>query len=131
MNATLTTADLIGQYIRLRAKVAQMTEEFDAKLAPYKNAMKILEATVGAQIEQLGGESIKTEQGTAYRSTVLAVKMVDRVAFLNFVFENRADSYLTSAVAKEPVKEYLETNQTPPPGLEVTFVHNINFRKAS
>lgn len=131
MTAQFTTADLIGQYIKLRSTVEAKTKEFEASLAPYKSAMVAIEGAVTNQINELDGQSIKTEQGTAYRSTTLAVKVADRELFMDFVFDGRLESFLTNHVGKEAVSEYIEKHQCPPPGVDVTYVHKVNFRKAT
>lgn len=131
MNAPFTTADLIGQYLKLRTAVETKTKEFEASLTPYKDAMVAIEGAVTQQINDLGGQSIKTEQGTAYRTTTLGVKVADRELFMDFVFDGRLESFLTNHVAKEAVTEYIEKHQAPPPGVDVVHVHKTNFRKAT
>jgi len=126
-----TTADYIGQYIKLRNTVAVLTAEHEERVRPYTEAMQALEGMVTEEINRLGGESIKTEQGTAYRTTVLATKVADRELFMDFVFDGRREGFLTSAVAKDAVKEYMDDHAgAVPPGIDVTLIHKTNFRKA-
>lgn len=126
----MTTGELIQRFIQLRDAVEAKTKAFELELKPYKDGMAAIENAVGQQIIDMGGESIKTEHGTAYRTSVLSVKMADRETFLQFVIDNNALDYLTSAVSKELVKDYIEANNCPPPGLDIAYIHKTNFRRS-
>lgn len=128
----INTGEMIQQYIKLRDHVELKTKELEATLKPYREGMAAIENAVSQQIIDLGGESIKTEYGTAYRSTVMAVKMADRQAFMEFVTQDwgEREAFLTSAVTKDVVKDWIEQNNSKPPGLDITYVHKTNFRRA-
>lgn len=128
----MNTGEMIQQYIKLRDYVEAQTKAFEETMKPYKDGMASIEAAVSQQIIELGGESIKTEFGTAYRTTVMAVKMADRQAFMEFVTQDwgEREVFLTSAVTKEAVKDWLEQNNSKPPGLDVNWIHKTNFRRA-
>lgn len=127
----MNTGELIQRYIQLRDYVEAKTKALEAELKPYKDGMASIEGAVSQQIIDLGGESIKTEHGTAYRTTVMAVKVADREAFMQFVADDFGErsSFLTSAVTKETVRDWMEQNNAVPPGLNVTNVHKTNFRR--
>lgn len=127
----MNTGELIKKFIELRDFKEARTKQFEADLKPYTDAMAAIENAVSAQIIEMGGESIKTEHGTAYRTTVMAVKMADRETFMRFVgadFTER-QKFLTSAVTKDEVKEYIELNKAKPPGLDIAEIHKTNFRR--
>ena len=128
----MDTGELIQKYIALRDHVEAQTRVFEESLKPYKDGMKTIEDRVTADILACGGESIKTKHGTAYRTQVMAVKMADREAFMDFVQEDwvNRNGFLTSAVTKEMVKEYLEEHNAKPPGLDIAFVNKTNFRRS-
>lgn len=126
-----TTADLIGRYIAIRDHIEVMQKEFELKVAPYKQAMEDIAGAVSEEINRLDGQSIKTEQGTAYRSEWTAAKVADREAFLDFVFDGRREGFLTSATSKEAVKEYMDAhNGQLPPGIDFTRGYKTLFRRA-
>ena len=127
----MTPAEMIEQYIVCR----DWLEADDAKHAerqkPIRERMQILEGAVTEALLAAGGESLKTEQGTAYRSTVLAVRCASREDFMDFVFDGRREGFLTSAVAKDAVKEWMNDHPgETPPGVDVTWIHKTNFRRA-
>ena len=127
-----TTAEMIQQYIKLRDYLELKTKEFEATMKPYRDGMATLEGKVSQQIIDLGGESIKTEFGTAYRTTVMAVKVVDRETFFQFIADDWGErsAFLTSAISKDAYKDYIEQNNSKPPGTDVAFIHKTNFRRS-
>ena len=127
----MTPAEMIGEYIRCRDWLEADDAKHAERQAPVKERMQILEGAVTEALLAAGGESLKTEQGTAYRSTVLAVRCASREDFMDFVFDGRREGFLTSAVAKDAVKEYMQMHEGQiPPGIDVTYIHKTNFRRS-
>ena len=136
-----TAAELAGQYIKLRDWIKREQVEFDARLRPYKEGMAAIEGAAQQLLNEQDGQSIKTDQGTIYRTTVMYPRIADAGLFHAFIAEKiryaesdeqvqEAFAFFTAAVAKPAVQEYMETNgKSPPPGVDVTFAHNTNFRK--
>ena len=127
----MTPAEMIGEFIRCRDWLEADDAKHTERQAPVRERMQILEGAVTEALLAAGGESLKTEQGTAYRSTVLAVRCASREDFMDFVFDGRREGFLTSAVAKDAVKEYMQMHEGQiPPGIDVTYIHKTNFRRA-
>jgi hypothetical protein len=133
MNAQPTHADCIGQYIKLRNFIAARQKAFDAEMAPYVAAMKALEDWGAGVLNELAGNddekaSLATPQGTMYRKKTLSLKVADREEWFAFVF---ADSdnvrFLTAAVSKEEVQDYMKKYQSTPPGIETSWVRQTLF----
>jgi hypothetical protein len=132
MNAQPAHADYIGQYIKLRNFVAARQEAFDAEMAPYHDAMKALEDWGAGVLNQLSGDddakaSLATPQGTMYRKKTLSVKVSDREAWFAFIFEASREEFLTSAVSKEAVVDYMEKYKAAPPGVETAWIRKTLF----
>jgi hypothetical protein len=133
MNSQPTHADCIGQYIKLRNFIAARQEAFDAEMQPYHEAMKALETWGLGILNQLAGDddekaSLATPQGTVYRKKTLSVKVADRETWFDFIFAD-ADHvrYLTTAVSKDEVQEYMKKYKAAPPGVETTWVRKALF----
>ena len=132
MNAQLTDADFIAQYIKLRNYKAAEQEAFDARMKPYDDAMKTIEDWGAGRLNQIAGDddgkaSLATPQGTMYRKKTLSVKVADREAWFKFIFEADRDAFLTSAVSKEAVVEYMEQYKSTPPGVEIAWIRKTLF----
>lgn len=127
--------ELIAQYIKLRDFVAKRSAEHAEELRPYNEAMAAIENAGSAMLIQQGGDegkaNIVTPAGTMYRKRWSSIKMADRGAWLFFVAQDWADRqrFLTSAVAKTEVEDWIETNKAVPPGLDISRGYNTLFNK--
>jgi hypothetical protein len=126
-----SVAQLIKKYLECRRDIATLTARYEKEILPYRNGMDLIESLLAEEINRLEGQSIKTDQGTAYRSTITSFKVNDRDVWFNWVFDNQHRDMLTANVAKEAVKEFIDGNGgTIPPGLNVTQIYKINIRSA-
>lgn len=124
-------AEVIEQYLKLRAKKATLAEEHKLALKPYNDALDMLEGVMAGRLIERGANNVQTPVGTCYRSTLLKPKVVDRGAFLGYAIENRNWDMLDVGCLLDPLKEFMEkNNKNLPPGIDVTTVVNTNFRKA-
>jgi hypothetical protein len=132
MNSQPTHADCIGQYIKLRNFIAAKQEAFDKEMEPYHAAMKALEDWGGGVLNQMAGDddakaSLATPQGTMYRKKTLSIKVADREAWMDFIFDGRREGFLTAAVSKEAVVEYMDQFKAVPPGVETAWIRKTLF----
>jgi hypothetical protein len=132
----MNASDLIGRYIQLRDFVDKRSKEHAEELAPYTAAMKSIEDACSALlIETSGGDegkaNIVTPNGTCYRKRWTSIKMADRPTFMAFVgsdFVHR-QNFLTAAVTKSEVEEWLEIQKSVPPGLDITRGYSTLFNR--
>jgi len=131
----MNAVDLIAQYIKLRDYVAKRSAEHTDELAPYKEAMTAIENAGGAMLIAQGGEegkaNIATPAGTMFRKRWTSIKIADRATFMAFIgadFNNR-QKFLTAAVTKTEVEEYIEIEKAVPPGLDIQRGYSTNFNK--
>jgi hypothetical protein len=126
---------LISQYIKLRDHIAKRAAEHAAELKPYNDAMAAIEAAGSDMLIKQGGEegkaNIVTPSGTMYRKRWTSIKMADRPAFMTFVTSdwNARQSFLTSAVTKSEVEEFIEREKAVPPGLDIARGYSTLFNK--
>jgi hypothetical protein len=126
----MTPAELISQYNKIRASRLIIEAEQKALISPYKEAEETIELALLEMLNQNGLQNFKCEEGTAYKTTHTNTKLVDRNAFLDFVAQSLDFDFFTNSLAKEHVKEYVEKNRHPPPGVEVTETIVVNIRKS-
>jgi len=130
----MNAQDLIARYIQLRNHIAKRSAEHAAELAPYTAALKAIEdAGSKMLIEQSGGDegkaNIVTPAGTMYRKRWTSIKMADRATFFRFIGDDFPvrQKFLTAAVTKSEVEEYIEVVKAVPPGLDVSRGYNTLF----
>lgn len=123
--------EIIERYIQYRDFLAAEQEAFDLKNRPYREAMEVLSGAMLLELNNSGEESVRTEAGTAYKSTTLSARVKDPEALFNFVRESDAFDLLVAGVAKDAVKTYIAEHQGAlPPGVEAAYVTKCNFRRA-
>ena len=127
----ITDAQLVEKYLQLKSKVASMSEVFDAQVKPYKDGMATIENALLALLNERGADNTKTENGTAYKSTLLNVKVIDQAAFLKFCTEQGGSAEMMDIKAlKDPVKDWIEETGNPPPGVETSQFVRVNVRRS-
>lgn len=124
-------SELVGKYVELRDKKAEMKAEFDAKAVKIDAALDKIEAALLKTFEASGLDSIKTEFGTAYTSVQTTASVADPDAFRQFVKDNDAWEFLQNRVSKTAVEQYKAVNDNIPPGINWREERVVNIRRAS
>lgn len=124
-------SELVALYIQCRDEKASLKAEYDAKLAPIEEKMAKIEAKLLEVFEASGTDSVKTEHGTAYKSTRTTVSVADRDAFMDFVKEGDHWSMMEVRAAKTAVEQYKAANDELPPGLNWKAEVVVNIRRSS
>ena len=130
---TPTIGDMIAHHQLLKAYVEQEKVKFSEAIKPYTNAIETIEATVQAELTRQGLKNFKSDDGTAYLSTTLSVKVDNRDKFLQFVTQGHWE-FLDARALKAPVQEWIEQNPAAAPseiGLITQPVITCNIRKSS
>ena len=125
---TPTVAMMIGKVIELRDRVDAKTKAYKDSIKQDETDIDLLENLLLAEINKLGGQSIKTANGTAFRATLTSFRVADRECWVNWVIANNQGDMLTLHVAKDAVKEFTDQNGLPP-GLNMTTIHRCNVRR--
>lgn len=126
---------LIAQYIKLRDHIAKRSAEHSAELKPYNDALAAIEAAGSAMLIAHGGDegkaNIVTPSGTMYRKRWTSIKMADRPAFMTFVTSDwtARQAFLTSAVTKSEVEDFIEREKAVPPGLDIARGYSTLFNR--
>jgi hypothetical protein len=122
----------IGDVGQLLNELVDRLEQLTTPVAAYESAMETLEGLAGDLMRETGQKALSTEAGSAFWVKSVSVTCEDHEAFLNWVWEFNARQFLTRHVAKEAVEIYMDGpgQGTPPPGVRVTPVMGVQFRKS-
>jgi hypothetical protein len=123
-------SELVGKYVELRDKKAQIKAEYDAKVGKLDEVLNKIEATLLNTFEQTGMDSVKTEFGTAYTSTRNTATVADPDAFMTYVKENEAWYMLEKRCSKAGVEQYKAANESLPPGVNWRSERVVNIRRS-
>lgn len=123
--------DLVQKFIQLRTKKSQLEAAYDAEVAKYDNLQDKIEALLLLRFSEMGIDSVKTEQGTAYSSTRTSASMADWDSFKTFcTAQEDPYQYLDRRANKTAIEQYRAANDDLPPGINWSETRVINFRKS-
>lgn len=144
----LTAEQLITEHNKLEEHIKAETKRFADFMKPHKDRLEAIGNELLALSNLQKWDSIKTDAGTAYRSTLLNVSVspdglpytvnsqdhVGREALLDFALDHWDDvgnDLLLVSAQKDAVRKYMEANEgKPPPGVKVGWFTRINIRKS-
>ena len=121
--------ELIGKYIKIRDTKAQLAEKQKAEMARFNNALAQIERLLLDEFNTSKTESVRTKHGTAYRTVQTSVSVSDRDLFMSFVREGDNWIFLDAHANKSAVKQYLESEQQLPPGVNVVSRATVNVQR--
>lgn len=122
--------EIVGKYIQLRDKKAQIKKECGAKTAKLDEAMRKIEGVILKTFDEMGGvQSIRTTHGTPYVQLRESVTVADRDSYFDFVRTEGAWEMLESRANKTTVLQYKEEHGELPPGLNYRAERVINIKR--
>lgn len=122
--------DLVSQYVRLRDKIKEAEDAHKAKLKNAKEHLENLNNTLLDRLNQLGGDSVKTQHGTVYRTTRRSATIADGDAFRQFVITNEAFDLVDWRANANAVDDFIKEQQAPPPGVNFSTAFTVGVRRA-
>lgn len=124
-----TPNDIIGAYVSLRGEKDRLSAEYKASVKVIDDKLKKLEVWLQMWLSKEELNSVNSESGTAYKTTVEQATVSDMNAFIEFVKENEAWHLLEKRVSKTGVREMLDADEPIPPGINWYVTTAINVRK--
>ena len=121
--------EVVKSYIALRDKKADLKADYDAKVAKIDDVMDKVEAKILSYFEESGLESIRTDAGTAYKSTRHSATVADWDSVLAHILETENYQLLEHRVSKKAVEEYRMANDDLPPGVNWRSEVTVNIRR--
>lgn len=132
--APKTPAQLVEEFLILKDWVANEQKRLDEHLKPHKTRLEEIQNQLLALLNQQGCDSFSTDHGTAYKSTLLNVKVEDREKVLDLCNENWeafGAEMLMVGVQKDAVKNYMDEHAgSPPPGVSTSWFTRVNIRRS-
>jgi hypothetical protein len=123
-------SELVAMYIQLRDKKAEYKAEYEAKVAKIEENLDKIEAKLLQVFEESGMDSVKTEAGTAYKSTRVSVTTGDKDAVMEFVRTNDEWPLLEVRPSKSAIEQYREQHDDLPPGINWRAEQVVNIRRS-
>ena len=130
---TLSAADLVQEHIKLDDFCKAETKKFTAHLEPHKKRMEEIQNLLLNLLNEQKSKSMATDHGTAYISTIMTPKIMDRDEYIHFIWDHYgawADLLQIREPQKEALRDYMEQENEPPPGVEVSYFNRLNIRRS-
>lgn len=117
-------------FIKTREAKAAATRAADLEAAQYKTIMTACENHMLREADTVGVSGFKTGFGTTFVAEDKKITIADDAAFFAFVKETGDLDFFERRVSSRHVDEWLKTNPTPPPGLNIFRERVMRVRKA-
>lgn len=124
-------SEVVAAFIELRDKKSKLKAEYDAAKVGLEDKMAKIEGKLLEAFEATGLESIKTEAGTAYKTTRTSASVADKDIFMQFVKANEEWSLIETRCSKEAVSQYKAGTGEFPPGINWSETAVVNIRRSS
>ena len=121
---------LVAQYLKLRDRIKAADDAHKEKMAAAKDYLERLNGALLVQLQTIGGDSVKTPHGTAYKTTTSSASIADGTVFRGFVIENRAWDMVDWKANAPAALEYLKEHQDLPPGVNISSITKVGVRRA-
>lgn len=126
----LTPAERVAAYIRLRDYKKAAEEEFKKSLKRVNDAMEKLEGELLNDLNASGANSLSCDAGTVYKNTQLSATVENREVFREYVVKHDLWEAMDIKANKTFVKEFMEREGTPLPGVKVTQIATVGVRRS-
>lgn len=123
-------SDKVAAYIDMRNTISAMKKEFKDAEEVIKTEMLKLEVDILAAAEQMGVDSFKTPNGTAYQTLKKYTALEDRESLINYVKESDDYAVFTNHISKNHILELMDDGLDPQDlGIAYSEERSINVRK--
>jgi hypothetical protein len=123
--------DVIAKYIELRDKKDQINAAAKTEVKAIEANMDVIEAWLMNEFNTRGGDSIACDIGTAFIKEVDFANVSDWNLTLPFIQTHGLWQMLKKDVNKTAVKEFIDANGVPPPGVNWGSKREIQVRRKS
>lgn len=131
--STSTKLDIskrVNQYVRLRDEIKRLDDEHKERMKSHREVLEKLNNVLLSHLNDINGDSVRTDTGTVYRSAKKSASLADPDAFMRFVVAQQAWDLLDRKANVTAVADFIEDNQTPPPGVNFSTTFVVGVRRA-
>lgn len=118
------------KYVLLRGRIAEVRKRHADELAPLADALEKLNGILLNHLNQAGVESARSGAGTVYKTTKNSAAIADGDAFRRYVIGSESWDLIDWKANAARVKEFIDENEAPPPGINFTQKTVAGVRRA-
>lgn len=121
----------VEQYIKTRDAIQAANKAHEESIKPLTDLQNLLTGWLQTFMEQAGADNIKTAHGTCYNSIRYTASLADPDAFMTFVKKTGNFDLLDRKANVTACRDYVDTNNQPPPGVNLSAIKTVGVRRAS
>jgi hypothetical protein len=129
MDQEITLDQVMSRHFELTDEMAIIAARHKTELGPLAEELNLVDSYIKAEMTKAGMQQCKTAVGQAFFTTKDSVTVRDWDAVVAYIKGNDAWHLLNHAVAKNACKEFIETNNAPPPGVEYSSYKDLSWRR--
>lgn len=122
--------DLVGRYITLRDRLKEADDAHKAKTKTAREYLEQLNNHLLERLNEVGGNSVKTDHGTVYRTTRRTASIADGEMFRGYVIQNDQFDLVDWRANANAVDDYIKEHKAPPPGVNFTTAFTVGVRRS-
>lgn len=120
----------VEQYVKLRDEIKRLDDEHKSKMALHRETLEQLNCALLAHLNSIGGDSVRTESGTVYKTEKKSATLADRSAFWAHIVTGGDWELMEWKASATAVAAYVEEHGTLPPGVNFSVTHVVGVRRA-
>ena len=130
MTDALDVSKLTKVFIKIRDERKQIADDFNKRDGELAAKQDMIKSALLNHLQEQNIDSIKTGEGTFFRSTKQKYWTSDWPSMYEFVIENQVPALLEKRLHQTNMKQYLEDNpDLLPKGLNVDSEYTLSIRK--
>lgn len=118
-------------YRKIRDRRADLKAEFKKEDDALKDQMEAIENAFMEEMDALGQTTVKTNEGTVFIKESMKANFADWDAALAWMKEHDDFGLLTQRPAINAVREHINEEGEPPPGVNIFRERSVQIRKPS
>jgi hypothetical protein len=125
-----TAAQIAQAFLACRDQIEASEAAHKERIAPLKASLERLKTALLDTLNEAGVQNMKIAGvGTMFKKKVVSASCTDWAASLAFIQEFERWDFLEHRMNKTVVMEYMEKNQAPPPGVNVTVTYDATVQR--
>jgi hypothetical protein len=122
--------ELVARYVKLRDKLKEADEGHKKKTEAARAYLDQLNGKLLERLNAVGGDSVKTPHGTAYRTTRRSASIADGAVFRQYVIDNENFDLVDWRANAIAVDDFIKENGVQPPGVNFSSTYTVGVRRS-
>lgn len=122
--------ECVAQYVKLRDTLKISDDKHKEKTAPAREYLELLNGAIRDKLTEAGADSVKTPNGTAYKTVKKSATVSDGAVFREYVITNSAFDLVDMRANAPAVGEFIAGHDGElPPGINYSTHVEVGVRR--